>query len=830
MSRRLRFAVAASVAVIACALLARFYLPGRLPTLLVPGDVVPASSTNDRPQWAGATDLPIRAGQFVPFACDDAFEGLTFFDPLYLTPLPDGSGRLVVVERRGTVQLVSRVEGRFVKQTLMDIASRVHLTPDAAEEGLLGLAFHPQFAEADSPHRGEFFVYYVGHSDTPDVSMNRLSRFRTKAGRLDEVDHESESVLIDQPQQDQAHNGGSLLFGPDGFLYLALGDDALGAHNRNWQTVSLSLFAGILRLDVDRQGGRISHPPPRQPFKGRTDGYFIPNDNPFVGTPKALEEFYAIGLRNPWRISFDRKTGLLYAADVGGRRREEIDVIDSGSNCGWSYAEGTLLTHDLDPPGEERPTPYLGVETWPLFEYSRDASHRCIIGGHVYRGKQFPELVGRYVYADQSGRIYALDLSDDGRSAGANRLIAVLGESGIGISSLGEDEDGELYFCSIGQLASETGRVFQLRRTRADERDFLPEKLADTGLFSDWTKLLTNPELVAYDVNVPLWSDGAEKRRWIALPPGKRVEAEPHGKLCFPAGTVFVKHFELPTDLRAESKPRPLETRVLVCDDRGEVYGASYRWSKDGNRAQLVTFNESETIAVTLADGTSTTQTWTYPGRFECALCHNHASGHVLGFTLGQLGRDVASDVGQSENQIARLIRMGVLSGAAAKVPAALVGQLAALDDETATLEHRVRSYLDVNCSSCHNPRTRFAAFDARLARDIGEQGLVDGTSHYHKDRGLDVRIVRPGDVELSMLHYRLATDDPCLRMPPLGTTVVDRRAVEITSEWIRSLPPSAAQSPNPSGESPSVEPPPVVSPADGSAGATVAGDATLPK
>ncbi|MEX2185451.1 MAG: PQQ-dependent sugar dehydrogenase [Pirellulales bacterium] len=791
MSRRLRFAFAALLAVVAGTAVVFFRGSGKLPTQHDAGDFEPVSLiVSDRPAKAGATNLPIRAGQFVPFACEVAFDGSTFFDPLYLTPLPDGSGRLLVVERRGTVQLISEHEGRFAKQPLLDIADRVHLTPDAAEEGLLGMTFHPQFAQADSPHAGEFFVYYVAKGKTPDESTNRLSRLRMKPGKLDEVDHESEFVLIDQLQFDQAHNGGGLAFGPDGFLYLGLGDDGLGVPNCNAQKISRNLFSGILRIDVDRQGGSVSHPPPRAPKEGRTDGYFIPNDNPFVGTPDALEEFYAIGLRNPWRFSFDRKTGVFYSSDVGERRREEINVIERGSNGGWQYAEGTLLTREVSSLDVKRPDPYLGVETWPLFEYSRDAAHRCVIGGHVYRGKQFPDLVGRYVYADQSGRIYALDLADGGRRAVANHLIAVLPETGIGVSSLGEDRDGELYFCSIGQLASETGRVFRLRRTRSDERDFLPENLADTGLFSDWRNLAANPGLVAYDVALPLWSDGAEKRRWIIVPPGERVDAELHGKLRFPPGTVFVKHFDLPTNLRPNQKPRPLETRVLVCDDRGEVYGATYRWSSDGRRARLVTFNETETIAITLADGTSTTQTWTYPGRFECAICHNHASGQVLGFILRQLDRDVVVEHGGDENQIARLIRVGVLAETAAKVPAALVGRLARLDDESATLEHRVRSYLDVNCAPCHNPRTRFAAFDARLDRDIGEQGLVNGTSHYHKEKGPNVRIVRPGDLEMSMLFHRMSANDPSLRMPPLGTAVVDRKAVALLAAWIQSLSP----------------------------------------
>ena len=458
-------------------------------------------------------------------------------------------------------------------RVFLDIMPRVIRTKNAAEEGLLGLAFHPHFADKNSPHRGEFFVYYVAR--TPAGPTNRLSRFHVDPNNTCSVDLESEMVLIDQPDQRQAHNGGSLQFGPDDFLYLALGDDALETPNPNAQTITRDLFAGILRLDVDCQGGQVSHPPPRQPRTGKTSGYFIPNDNPFVGRPEALEEYYALGLRNPWRMSFDRKNGRLYAADVGDRRREEINLIAAGSNCGWEYSEGTLMCRDFLPTAPLRPEPYIGTETWPLFEYSRDAARRCVIGGYVYRGRQFPELVGQYIYADQSGRIYALELLDDGRRAGDNHLITSLPDTGIGISSLGEDASGELYICGIGTLASETGHVYRLRRTEPSERSFLPQTLQETHLFAKVAPLRPAAGVIPYEINVPFWSDGAEKQRRVAVPPGRRVSLSDGGTLQFPPGTVFVKHFSLATDLRKPSVRRPLETRVLVCDESGGVYGAT---------------------------------------------------------------------------------------------------------------------------------------------------------------------------------------------------------------------------------------------------------------
>lgn len=736
---------------------------------------------------AGRTNMPIRGGHWVPYVCEPAFAGHTFCDPLYVTPFPDRSGRMMVVERRGTIQMLYEHAEGCTKQLFLDISSQVEQRPDRAEEGLLGLAFHPQYANNQSPHCGEFFVFYT--AITPEGRTHRLSRFFALDDRIDGVNESSEFVLIDQPYRYQSHNGGSLLFGPDGFLYLSRGDDGWHNPNPHAQKITNDLFSGILRIDVDCQGGEVSHVPPRQPTTGKTVGYFIPNDNPFVGQSNALEEFFAIGMRNPWRMSFDRLTKQLYVSDAGDKRREEVNLVEAGSNCGWNYTEGSVPCLDFDSTAPSKPEPYIGKETPPLFEYSRDAAHRCIIGGHVYRGKQFPELIGRYIYADQSGRIYALQLTEQGRRAGKNELIAVLPHPGIGVSSLGEDADGELYFCSIGDLATETGKVYRLRRTREDEWTQVPETLAETGIFEDWQSREPHEGLTPYDVTVPFWSDGADKQRWISTPPPKLVRLGQNATLKFPAGTVFVKHFDLATDKRQPDQRRPLETRVLVCDDRQGSYGVTYRWSEDGQEAYAVEQSETLEITITEEDGSRHEQTWFYPGRFACVLCHNDASGHVLAFNLKQLNREVKCPDGTTEPQLQRMVREKVISGEILTVRDSSIPQLVALDDSSESLEARARSYLDVNCSMCHNPNTRYAAFDASITRIIGEQGLVDGRTHHHSGMGELARIIRPGDLAMSVLHMRMSSPDPVLRMPPIGSTVVDRQAEQVIREWILSLP-----------------------------------------
>jgi glucose/arabinose dehydrogenase len=744
----------------------------------------------------------------LPLVCEPALGESQFVDPVQTAPLPGSPGRLIVAERTGKLQLVDRRTDLPEQSTFLDLTSRVFITPYRAEEGVLSLAFHPQFAAADSPHRGELFVYYTGRSG--EGRTNRLSRFRLASGAAS-IDSSSEEVLIDQRDTHDAHNGGSLAFGPDGCLYLSLGDDA--NQRLNAQTISRDLFSGILRLDVDRRGGSFSHPPPRQPLHGRTAGYFVPKDNPFVGQAGVLEEFYALGLRNPWRISFDRLTGRLFASDVGEHKREEISVVDSGSNLGWPYAEGKLLARDSDPRADARPERYLGRETWPIHDYPRDWAHRCVIGGHVYRGIQFPELVGKYIYADQSGRVFALQISSDGRKVHSVLRLAVMPNLVMGIASLDVDEDGELLICAIGTMETKNGRIYRLARPPAGQPNF-PPTLAQTGLFDDWRKLAPGKDLVHYDVNVPLWSDGADKQRWIALPPGKSVECTSGGKFRFPEGTVFVKHFALATDQRQPKRLRPLETRVLVVDPAGEVHGATYRWSADGKRTRRLTFGETESIPVTEADGSVREQVWQYPGQFDCLMCHNDVSGYVLGFKPKQLlgsgfrvqGSGEGGGTGQgtrdrrpSGGELARLADCGVIRDCGHAAALAKVAPLVPLADESAPLADRVRSYLDVNCSVCHNPGRYFSAFDARYERDPNEQGLIEGPSYFHGEFNGAMRIIKPGSVQLSVAHMRLSSHDPHLRMPPLGTTVVDEEAQRVIAAWIESLGPAVELAKRPS-------------------------------
>lgn len=327
-------------------------------------------------------------------------------DPVGLYHAGDGSGRLFIIEQDGTIRILK--QGRLLGKPFLDIRDRVI---SGGEMGLLGLAFHPHFSEN---HR--FFVNYTSRSGGLHTV---ISEFKV-GDHSDEADRRSERILLTIPQPYSNHNGGSIVFGPDGALYIGMGDGGAGndphGHGQNLAT----LLGKMLRMDVDRAG----------------DGkpYGIPQDNPFRGRKKAAPEVWAYGLRNPWRFSFDPVTGLLYAGDVGQSAREEIDVIRKGKNYGWNIMEGTICT-----PAVNARCNKSGFEQ-PILDYPRSVG-TVVIGGYVYRGRAVPNLCGVYLYADYgSGGIFGLRY--DGRSVTDHRTIL---ETRRRISALGEDEQRELY-------------------------------------------------------------------------------------------------------------------------------------------------------------------------------------------------------------------------------------------------------------------------------------------------------------------------------------------------------------------------------------------------
>lgn len=329
----------------------------------------------------------------------------------------------------------------------------------------------------------------------------------------------------------------------------------------------------------------------------------------------------------------------------------------------------------------------------------------------------------------------------------------------------------------------------------------VPRLLSQTGVLQDTPNLVPNADFVPYDLIVPFWSDGAEKMRWVSVPAGQKIKFAPTGEWVFPQGTVFVKTFELATNEENPHSLRRLETRLLVRDDRGGVYGAVYKWRADNSDADLLATNLSEAIPIQTATGVRT-QTWYYPSRADCLTCHTVNAGLVLGVKMRQLNRDLTYPSGVTENELAHWNQIGWFDTNYSAADLKNYSKLARLDDPTRGLADRARSYLDANCSQCHRPKGTVAYFDARYDTPLAQQNLIDGPVLI--DERIDgSRVIAPNDIWRSILYLRTDTTE-AFKMPPLARMTIDQQGMKLLRQWIESLPGSP------------VLPPPEMSPSGG--------------
>jgi glucose/arabinose dehydrogenase len=356
-----------------------------------------------------------------PYELEQVADAFSF--PVDLQHPGDGSTRLFVVEKRGTIRIFD-LEGQTVaSQSFLDIESQVQSS--CGECGLLGLAFHPDYAQ-----NGFFFVNYTA----PNPLRTRIVRFQADPNDPGRALADSETLLLEVEQPYSNHNAGQLAFGADGYLYVGLGDGGAGGDPQDKGQDRATLLGSLLRIDVDATSGALP--------------YGIPDDNPFVGnTDGYLPEIYAWGFRNPWRFAFDVDTGRLWLADVGQNAYEEIDIVEKGLNYGWDVVEGL---HCFEPSSNCDQT---GL-TPPVWEYSH-ALGRSITGGYVYRGARVPDLIGKYIYADYgSGRIWALTY--EGPGAVENVELA---NTNLNITTFGQDAERELYLATAG------GEIYRFAKT-----------------------------------------------------------------------------------------------------------------------------------------------------------------------------------------------------------------------------------------------------------------------------------------------------------------------------------------------------------------------------
>ncbi|MDB4946623.1 MAG: hypothetical protein JWP97_6157 [Labilithrix sp.] len=725
-------------------------------------------------------EFPLATPSLGGYTLVDAFPGVVFDIPSAIA-WPKLGGAPFVLERTGQIR---RIEGS-ARRDVLDFSSQVHV---AGEGGALGLVLHPKFGDGSGAHDFAYVWYNAcGDATCATPYSQRLQRY-TWNGTVFEPS--SVLTMIEEREYVNVHNSGKMLFGPDGFLYFGNGDDDTVD---NHQTITNALFAGIFRIDVDQDPAKSHAIPPGHttlhdgPFT-RT-GYMIPNDNPFVGlVPNGLEEFYALGFRNPFGWSFDKVTGDLWMGDVGDSFREEVNKVVKGGNYQWPLKEGELASVTT------KLTSYVaGTPTPPAFYYSHAemADLVSVFGGTIYRGKALPELDGKYLFSDwPSNRVWALDIT----KSPATRTTLLDNQYRLQPMGIAEDNEGEFYILQYGpdltnDPASFGGHVKKLARDTS--RDALPKRLRETFLFDDVPSLTPAANLVPYEVTSPLWSDGAVKKRWIRLPEGKKVTTKADGSLAFPVGTVFVKQFDLPDAVKPKARTRRLETRVMVVGTE-TTYGYTFRWNAAGTDADLVSEGTDETIT---DESTGQTRNWHYPSFGQCWSCHRDDARQgaeyqkdrwrILGFTGPQL----------SEAQRTFLTGKGVIDAAeVAKLPPVI----ASPTDATKTAEERAYAYLAANCSPCHHEGASYTGGGDTWVATVGGGNLAarhldQAANNYPMTVRLGIpngKLVAPGDPGKSVLLARIKSNDPDLRMPPIARNVVDDQGAAILEAWIAGMAP----------------------------------------
>lgn len=660
------------------------------------------------------------------------FTNLSFTRAVALLQAPNNDDAWYVVEQGGTIR---RFENSNPTATLF---GQIPVYVGHNEAGLLGMAFHPNFPTDD-----RVFLSYTITEGGQLVS--RISSFRSSPTALGST----EVVVLRVNQPAGNHNGGNIAFGPDGYLYVGLGDGGGGGDpNGNGQRLT-TMLGKMLRIDVSA-----------------ATGYGIPPTNPFASQavcPAAgrssgeCPEIYAWGFRNPWRWSFDRSTGDLWVGDVGQGAWEEVSQVTLGGNYGWRCREGA---HDYSAGTAGCSTAAL-ID--PIAEYENDGVDQAITGGYVYRGSQDSPLRGRYIFADYASGIIRAWIAE--RASQPRQPVNLL-SSGLNISSFGEGNDGELYVVGFSSLH----RIIFQPPTGGGT---VQTSLAATGCVSPSDPTQPASGMIPYDINAPFWSDGATKHRWMGLPDGQQITVQSSGDWDFPPGTVLMKNFTVGAQL--------VETRLFMRHpDDGSWGGYSYEWNTAQTDATLVTGGKVSE----LANG----QHWIFPSEGQCVQCHTNAAGGSLGPETAQLNRDFHyQQTDRTANQLFTLNHIQTLTPPITD-PAA-EPRMPDPADTTASLDERARAYLHTNCAQCHRPSGPTpSSMDLRYTTSLAQTNACNAVPLVG-DLGLgsDARLIAPGSAGNSIIVNRANRRD-ANAMPPVGSNQVDAAGVALLTQWINGM------------------------------------------
>ncbi len=725
----------------------------------------------------------------LPYRAQQVFPNLNFEHPTVLSSAP-GTERLFVAEQAGRIYSISSDVTAKQADLLLDAAELVeHLNMKLKVEdqvvlgSVYGLTFHPNFAA----NRKCYVCYTVRYKQ----SQRGVHLHGTRVVQVSVDNNEPPKAIVDSEIEIISwlvggHNGGCIKFGHDGMLYVSTGDggEAFPPDGLNSGQDISNLLAAVLRINVDL------------PESNRA--YSIPDDNPFVKLENARGEIWAYGMRNPWKMSFDRLTGALWVGDVGWELWELVYRVKAGDNFGWSLMEGRQPVHSERKRG---PTPIVP----PAVEipHTEGAS---ITGGFVYRGERLPELKGHYIFGDWETRRF-WGVSVDGDAVGERKELV---EPSVRIVGFAERNDGELLL-----LDYDSGSIHELVRNNvADTQSDFPRRLSETGLFQSVTSHAPADGVVPFSIHASQWSDFASAERWLGLPGDGSIAL--HIRPTSIDGSMFKRTMDFPNDAvlmktlsleMVHGEPvstRKVETQILHFNGY-DWRGYSYRWNGDQTDAELVeATGEKATFEIddSTAPGGQRRQTWRFPSRMECIRCHNPWAEFSLAFNVAQLNRP---DEQTGQNQLELLQQMGVFHNAPQNVnsndPFAVAEPPLPVDEqpqlvdpinESVDLSLRARAWLHVNCAHCHRfngggSARIYLPFDTPLKKtEAVSTRPTQGTFGIH-----DAMIIAPGDPYRSVLYFRMAKSGPG-HMPHLGSQYVDQHGLSLIHDWIHLLPPDS--------------------------------------
>ncbi|MBT5170598.1 MAG: hypothetical protein HOI15_11050 [Opitutales bacterium] len=662
-----------------------------------------------------------------PYVAETVWPHITFNQPLDITLL-ESAGSLFVTERFGKIwQLPADLESQpEAARLIVDMKGHI---PNLNR--LLGLAFHPDFAS-----NRRFYLYYALNTRSPGFGL-ALSGF--EMDRNWQVVAGSQEELMNFPAA--GHTGGDIQFGPDGFLYVPIGDLAPPSPpDSNLSGQDLSQIASkILRIDVDGRDPGLS--------------YRIPKDNPFLEVEGARPEIWAYGFRNPWKLTFHPQTGELWVGDVGWELWEMVYRVEKGGNYGWSVMEGPLPTNSYQETGPTEISPPTAT-----YDHSKGAS---ITGGYFSMSDRLPGLKNSYVYGDYvTGKVWALDW--DGQKATGIREIA---ETRQDIVTFGQDASGDVLFL---ELVPNTSLQRFAENPNVGRSDTFPKLLSETGVFSDVARQLPSPGVYGFEINTPMWQDGAESNYWVAMPSESGIEANvedrrgsPHMNYVKPKNMVLAKTIH--------KDGYRIETQILHFD--GYWKGYSYQWNDDQSDAQLVGKEGLDTDVLG--------EPYRFSSRDECIRCHGSNFNRPLAFFPGQMNR---------EDQLQRFKDLGIIDQVF--VDMANVQSLVDPSDESEPIESRARSWIHSNCSHCHKV-SGGSGLTAQMNVAVPSSQLeLIGHLPNRGYFGLEgAPQIDPGNPYRSILYYRVATEGGG-HMPMIGPKTLDDEGVRLVHDWILSLNP----------------------------------------